>query len=60
MNLDNKAFLAGAGFMGGIAFTMIAFHFNHKDILNESAYFWSAVFLVCLVFCLRAIFKKTI
>lgn len=58
MNGNNKAWLAAAGFMGGVGFTMIAFHFNHKNILNESLYFWSMMFLGCLVFCLLAILKK--
>jgi len=46
--------------MGGVGFTMLAFHFNHKNILNESIYFWSFVFFACLVFCLLAILKKDI
>ena len=60
MDRKDKVCLAIAGFMGGVGFTMIAFHFNHKNILNESLYFWSAVFLGCLVFCLLDIFKKAI
>jgi len=39
-----------AGFMGGVGFTMIAFHVNHKNILNENLCFRSVVFLGCLVF----------
>jgi predicted tellurium resistance membrane protein TerC len=60
VNRRNKAFLALLGFLGGISFTILAFHFNHKDILRESSYYWSVCFLVCLVFCLRAIFKEAI
>jgi predicted tellurium resistance membrane protein TerC len=60
MNRKDKVLLAISGFMGGIGFTMLAFHFNHKDILNESPYISSMWFLVCLVFCLRAIFKEAI
>jgi predicted tellurium resistance membrane protein TerC len=60
MNRNDKALLAISGFLGGVGFTMLAFHFNHKDILNESPYVWLVVFLVCLVFCLRAICKETI
>jgi predicted tellurium resistance membrane protein TerC len=60
MNKKNKVWLALAGFMGGVGFTMIAFHFNHKNILNESLYFWSVVFCACLVFCLLAILRKDI
>jgi hypothetical protein len=58
--MSKKALLAISGFMGGIGFTMIAFHFNHKNILNESLYFWSAILAVSLVYCLRAIVKKSL
>jgi hypothetical protein len=58
MNRQYKVYLAMSGFMGGIGFTMVAFHFNHKNILNESPVFWSCVFLWCLVYCLRAILKE--
>lgn len=60
MNRKDKVWLAMSGFMGGVGFTMVAFHFNHKNILNESLYFWYLVFLVCLAFCLNAILKKDI
>ena len=60
MNKYQKVWLALSGFMGGIGFTMIAFHFNHKNILDESLYFWSAVFMVSLGFCLNVILKKDI
>ena len=54
---DKPEWLAMSGFMVGVSFTMIAFHFNHKNILNESLYFWSVVFLAFLVLCLRAILR---
>ncbi len=57
---DRPEWLAMSGFMVGVSFTMIAFHFNHKNILNESLYFWSAMFLVFLMLCLKAIFKKAV
>jgi predicted tellurium resistance membrane protein TerC len=60
MNRKDKVYLAMSGFMGGVGFTMIGFHFNHKNILDESLYFWSFVFFGCLVFCLLAILKKAI
>jgi len=60
LNRYQKVWLALAGFMGGIGFTMIAFHFNHKNILNESLHVWSAVFMVSLGFCVKVILKKEI
>jgi len=64
MNRNYKSLLrdselcAMSGFMVGVSFTMIAFHFNHKNILNVSLYFWSPVFCVFLFLCLKTIFKK--
>ena len=60
MNKKDKVYLAMSGFMGGVGFTMISFHFNHKNILNESLYIWAIVFFGCLAFCLLAILKKAI
>jgi hypothetical protein len=64
MNRNHKSFLrdsvlcAMSGFMVGVSFTTIAFHFNHKNILGESLYVSSAVLLVFLILCLKTIFKK--
>ncbi len=59
MNRRDKLLLVMiSGFMSGIGFTMIAFHFNHKNILNENVGFWSMVFVVGLGFCLKTIFKE--
>jgi hypothetical protein len=58
--MSKNALLAISGFMGGIGFTVVAFHFNHKNILNESLYFWSAVLVVGLAYCSRAIFRKSL
>jgi len=60
MNRRDKALLAMFGFLGGTSFAILAFRFNHKDILNESPYLWSVFFLGSLGFCLRAIFRKAI
>jgi hypothetical protein len=46
------------GFGAGIGFTMLAYHFNNKDIHNESPYFSSFLLLVCLGFCAKAIYKE--
>jgi hypothetical protein len=58
VNRRDKVFLAMFGFLGGASFTILAFRFNHKDILNESPYFWLLGFLVSFVVCLWAVFKE--
>ncbi len=58
VNRKDKAILAMYGFLGGTSFAILAFHFNRKDILRESPYVWSVVFLVSFAFCLRALFKE--
>ena len=57
MDRKDRLYLAMAAFMGGVGFTMVAFHVNHKNILNESLYVWSAVLLVCLGFCIKYIYR---
>ena len=57
MDRKDRLYLAMAAFMGGVGFTMIAFHVNHKNILNESLYVWSAVLLVCLGLCVKYIYR---
>ncbi len=60
MNRRDRALLAMFGFLGGTSFAILAFRLNHKDILNESPYFWSVFFLGSLGLCLRTIFKEAI
>ena len=54
-----KMLCAISGFMAGIGFTMIAFHFNHKNILNENVGIWAMVFVASLGFCLKSILKDS-
>ncbi len=56
--VDRPEWLAMSGFMVGVSFTMIAFHFNHKNILNESLYFWLIMFIVFLALCLTAVLRR--
>jgi len=58
MDRRDKFLLAIYGFGAGIGFTMLAFHFNNKDIHNENPYFSSLILLMCLAACARAIFKE--
>jgi hypothetical protein len=55
MNRKDKALSAMFGFLGGMSFAILAFHFNHKDIQRESPYVWCVVFLVSFAFFLRAL-----
>jgi len=57
MDRTDKALLVISGFMGGASFSILAFRYNHKAILNESPWFWSFCLLICLAFCLKTIFK---
>jgi|WetSurMetagenome_2_1015567.scaffolds.fasta_scaffold273401_3 hypothetical protein len=58
MDRRDKFLLAMYGFGGGMGFTMLAYHFNNKDIHNESPYFSSFLLLLCLGFCAKAIYKE--
>ena len=53
MNGREKILLVISGFMAGIGYTMVAFHFNHKNILNENVGIWAMVFVASLGFCLK-------
>ncbi len=57
MSRKDKALLAVSGFFSGASFIILAFHFNHKDILNESPWLWSFCLLLCLAFSLKTIYK---
>ena len=59
MNRREKTLFAISGFMAGIGFTMVAFHFNHKSILNENVGIWAMVLVVSLGFCLKTILKDS-
>ena len=49
--------IAMSGFLCGMSFAILAVHFNHKDIRQESPYFWSAFFVLSLAYCLKTILK---